>query len=89
MLVEFIKNNRGNKIGCVVAVDRDSIGISLLNPKDKFDSEVAKSLAAGRALSGVYPQIMSKRKRKIVSKAVNNMTGRAYRYFKKDYEEIF
>ena len=50
MLIEFIRNENREPIGCVVAVDRDCIGVSLLKPKDRFNREVARNLAAGRAL---------------------------------------
>lgn len=89
MLVKFIKDKSNNKIGCVVAVDRSRIGVSLLNPKDKFNKEVARNLAAGRALSGTSPNITSEKKTKLVSGEVAKMAGRAYVYFKKDYEEIY
>ena len=67
MLVEFIRNENREPVGCVVAIDRDCIGVSLLNPKDKFNREVARNLAAGRALSGIVPDVRG-RKEEIVEK---------------------
>lgn len=61
-LCEYIRNENREPIGCVVAIDRDCIGVSLLNPKDRFNREVARNLAAGRALSGVVPDITGKKK---------------------------
>lgn len=88
MLVEFIRNQNREPIGCVVAVDRDCIGVSLLNPKDKFNREVARNLAAGRALTGIMPDITG-RKEELMEKAVRRMARRAYRYFKSEYEPAY
>lgn len=88
MLCEFIRNKNREPIGCVVAVDRDCIGVSLLNPKDKFNREVARNLAAGRALSGVLPDVRG-RKEEVVEKAIKRMARRAYRYFQDEYEAAY
>ena len=88
MLVEFIRNENREPIGCVVAIDRDSIGVSLLNPKDKFRREVARNLAAGRAITGVMPDVRGK-KEIVVEHAIRRMARRAYRYFKDEYEAAY
>jgi hypothetical protein len=49
MLVEFVKNKRGKKIGAVVAVGPLNVGYSLCNKKDKFDKDLAVEIARGRA----------------------------------------
>ena len=88
MLVEFIRNENREPVGCVVAIDRDCIGVSLLNPKDKFNREVARNLAAGRALSGIVPDVRG-RKEEVVERAIRRMASRAYRYFKDEYEAAY
>ena len=88
MLVEFIRNENREPVGCVVAIDRDCIGVSLLNPKDKFNREVARNLAAGRALSGIVPDVRG-RKEEVVERAIRRMASRAYRYFKDEYEPAY
>ena len=88
MLIEFIRNENREPIGCVVAVDRDCIGVSLLNPKDRFNREVARNLAAGRALSGAIPEVTGK-KEILVEKAIRRMARRAHRYFKDEYEAAY
>ena len=35
MLIEYIRNAKREPIGCIDAINKDSIGISLLNPKDE------------------------------------------------------
>ena len=88
MLVEFIRNENREPVGCVVAIDRDCIGVSLLNPKDKFNREVARNLAAGRALSGIVPDVRG-RKEEVVERAIRRMASRAYLYFKDEYEAAY
>ena len=88
MLVEFIRNENREPIGCVVAIDRDCIGVSLLNPKDKFKREVARNLAAGRAITGIVPDVRGK-KEIVVERAIRRMASRAYRYFKDEYEPAY
>lgn len=43
---------RGEPIGCLVAIDKNHIGYSFCCPKDTFDREHARSLAAVRAILG-------------------------------------
>jgi hypothetical protein len=84
MLIEFLRNSKREPIGCVVAIDKNSIGISLLNPKDEFDRKLAKKIAIGRAELGILPFIPS-RKEALVENALRRMADRAGRYFKDEY----
>lgn len=88
MLIEYLRDKNRKPIGCVVALDQDSIGVSLLNPKDKFNREVARNLAAGRALSGIVPNVRG-RKEEMVERALKRMARRAYSYFKDDFQEVY
>lgn len=88
MLIEYLRDKNRRPIGCVVALDQDSIGVSLLNPKDKFNREVARNLAAGRALQGIVPDVRG-RKEELVERAIRRMAVRAYRYFKDDFQSAY
>ena len=53
MLVKYVRNSRGHKIGVVVAINATEIGWSLCNAKmgDIFNSYRAIEIAVGRAKS--------------------------------------
>lgn len=51
MLIKYIRNYYGEKIGAIVSPMRGRVGVSMCNPKDRFDKELAVSLAAGRAIT--------------------------------------
>jgi hypothetical protein len=58
-LVRYVRGDTGKKIGCVVALSKDQIGWSLCNDDDRFDKNIAKSIAMLRAESGKnYIQIL-------------------------------
>lgn len=80
MLIEYIRNQDREPVGCIVAIDRDSIGISLLNPKDTFNRNLAKKIAIGRAELGVLPEIPQE-KEDLVENAIYRMAIRASKYF--------
>lgn len=61
MLIEYIRTEDRQPIGCIVAIDKNSIGISLLNPKDEFDKNLAKKIAIGRAELGIFPDVPAKK----------------------------
>lgn len=86
MLIEYIRGENRNPVGCIVAIDRNTFGISLLNPKDEFDKDMAKKIAIGRAELGVYPNIPRK-KESLVERSIQRMVDRADRYFKKEVEQ--
>ena len=62
MLIEYIRTEDRQPIGCIVAIDKNSIGISLLNPKDEFDKNLAKKIAIGRAELGIFPDVPAKKR---------------------------
>lgn len=54
MLITYIRKNKTEKskgvpIGCVVALDKNHIGWSLCNPKDKWNKKLGLEIAKGRA----------------------------------------
>ena len=83
MLIEYIRTENREPIGCIVAIDRETFGISLLNPKDEFNKGMAKKIAVGRAELGVYPNIPRK-KEGLVERSIQRMADRADRYFKQN-----
>ena len=51
-LIQFVRNDKGVPIGCFVGFDKNNIGWSLCNKKDKWDRKKAKEIASGRAVLG-------------------------------------
>lgn len=52
ILIKYKRNEHGRRIGVVVALDRERIGFSLCNKKDKWDREKALEIALDRAENG-------------------------------------
>lgn len=81
MLVNYFRNKNGQPVGCVVAIGPGVVGWSKCNTKkDRFDKEMAKKIAAGRAevfSSKPIPECMND--------MFSQMTERSYRYFKDNY----
>ena len=59
MLVKYVKNKRGQRIGVVVAIARDRIGWSKCNfaKGDKFDRDRGKMIASKRAEKYQFQEI--------------------------------
>ena len=87
MLIEYLRGENRQPVGCIVAIDRDTFGISLLNPKDEFNKDLAKKIAVGRAELGILPNVPQK-KMKLVTNAIKRMTERSERYFKHGKKEF-
>lgn len=49
MLVKYLRNENRIPYGCVVAVGPGMVGYSVCNPKDKFNKELGRQIAIGRA----------------------------------------
>ena len=82
MLVQYIKNKRGQKIGTVVALSKYAIGWSKCNIKlDKFDKNIGIDIAKVRAKeSNILPP-------KVLIPTLNHMKNRAERYFKQPQKQ--
>ena len=50
VLVHYLRDCLRQPFGCVVAIDKDNIGVSICNPKDRFVKKFAREIAFGRAL---------------------------------------
>ena len=83
MLIEYIRNAKRQPIGCIVAIDKDSIGISLVHPKDEFNKKLAKKIAIGRAELGIFPEIPTK-KEQLVERYIQRMVDKADRHFSRE-----
>lgn len=49
MLISYLRNRHGHRNGVVVSVGRNQIGFSLCCPKDRWNKELGKKIAIGRA----------------------------------------
>lgn len=57
MIVQYIRDKKRNPRGVVVAVDKDQIGWSYCNKKDRFNKERGKQIATDRAFYGYGPNV--------------------------------
>ena len=86
MIYQHVRDNNNNPVGYMVAVETSpsiiQIGVSLYNPKDKWDRDRGRQIALGRAWKdGIMPHI-PKKKEKYVVKAYESLVNRAEKYFK-------
>lgn len=49
MLIQYLRDKNGKRTGVVVSTSRNSIGYSLCSPKDRWNNELGKKIAAGRS----------------------------------------
>lgn len=96
MLVEYVRDEEGQKIGCVIAIkfidvniDNPSslissylIGWSLCCKRDRFDKRTARHIAEGRACHPERPSSLYPHH--AVVKTIERIRERAERYFKKN-----
>ena len=73
------KKSGRNKVGVVIAIDKNKVGWSLCNKTDKFDMNVAEILATARAKTGVSRSFDVPNS---VRKTYNAMVNRSNRYYK-------
>lgn len=93
MLVQYVRNEKGEKIGCVVAESPINIGWSLCHKTDRFDKSKGKMIAHNRAEVG-YPDNLRNHikkcdhhtppKLKKIIQACSEMSIRAKKYYKGD-----
>jgi hypothetical protein len=97
MLVQYLYDrlyepvNIKRPFGCIVALGKDHIGVSLCHPKDQFCKNIGRELAKKRACAKanipLAPQnaivhLDATNKRDYVRQQVNAMAERASKYFK-------
>ncbi len=82
-LVKYVRDNKNHRVGVVIALNRDQIGWSRCNKKDTFSKEWGKELAIIRATN---EQDRPMRVPQSMVVAMAEMTDRARRYYKEDYQ---
>ena len=89
IIYQYIKNRKGNLVGCVAAVDNDKIGYSLCNTNagDVFNKKRAVAMAVGRANVNPVRSDMTTVPNSI-HKHIVAMEERAGRYFKNSSEPV-
>lgn len=78
-LVQFVRNRNGQPRGVLVA-SNEGIGWSALNPRDKFDKELALRIARGRIQNGCNSNPPS-----YVKSSMGRFRNRAQRYFRREF----
>jgi len=76
-----VKLHRGKPVGIVVAVGKGKIGWSLCNKTDRWDKEVGKSLAIGRAIDDGRTEIELRLIPSTVFPLYLDMVRRSEKYF--------
>jgi hypothetical protein len=69
MLIKYIKKDK-TPIGVIVAVDKNKIGLSLCNKKDKWNKKLGIQIAKGRAFKNNIQDYLNKIKNE---KALNEI----------------
>ena len=92
MLVKYVRDKKGQRIGVVVAIDKDKIGWSKCNfsKGDKFDKKRGRYIAEKRAEKYIYtwPRFLGvHRVPRVLHEDFLNMVERADNYFWKDKGE--
>jgi len=94
MLIKYVRNGEGNRVGVVVATGASKVGWSLCNKKDKWDRKKGLMIASNRAERGfhsVIPTMYVKEhdcetgkviQREVMVSAFNHMEERALSYYK-------
>jgi hypothetical protein len=91
ILVKYVRNILGKRVGTVVALDKDVVGWSQCSPKDRFNKERGVKIAEGRAMYGtkakpvrviVHDENVMCVKADLITKEIEIMRERAGRYFK-------
>lgn len=77
MLIQYIRNKKGHRIGIVVAIDKDKIGWSLCKKNDVFDLTFGIDMAVVRAKESTRNNVAH-----TVKVMYERMAARAERYFK-------
>lgn len=89
-ILEYLRDNKNNPIGCIVAVKKKngsvSVHYSLCNvDKDKYNKSIALNIAFGRAYSD---ETLADNPPRIVFKKIDSFNERACRYFKINKEKL-
>lgn len=89
-LVEYVKDDKGRNVGCVVATGKNNIGYSICHREDVFEKNIGRKIATERAKKGKdYLSILKKEdsgpekyKTHFVVKKLEHFKERVNKYFK-------
>lgn len=92
MLVEHVRDEFHNPVATVVAIGPGRLGVSVCNPKDRFNKRMGVKIAAGRAAINVGIDLPNNRYvlvfdtyeplSDVVESAINRMHTRSLKYYK-------
>jgi len=89
MIVQYVRDEKRNPIGAVVALSPTKVGFSLCHPRDKWDRKIGLKIAEGRAKQYGLEDIQEYLKRKVPYNKSNllfyvlrNVVERAEKYYK-------
>lgn len=88
VIVEYVRDKNKNPIGVVAAIDSTHIGFSKWNPKDRWNKNLGKKIAIGRAQKNdvTYTLIetltLPNSYRSLFENKVRKVYDRAQRYYK-------
>jgi hypothetical protein len=83
-VLKYVRNEDGHPVGCVVATGPGQIGWSACHPNDRFNKELARRIAIGRAQAGSgTPELaVPWSKGNQFDNVIDEVYQRSYRYFK-------
>jgi hypothetical protein len=83
MICKYVRDDKGNRCGVVVAIGPGCVGWSLCHTnKDRFSREIGKRIAAGRAESGTEAKIPNTPAGCKIPELFDELNNRSYRYYK-------
>ena len=82
-LMQYIRDNKNQKRGCLIAVGPGQVGFSLAHKKDKFDRYLGFEVAMIRAIGGFNKDVPIS-----LSDQFAYMIERSHRYFKSSVTKL-
>lgn len=86
VLIEYVRDEQNNPIGVVVATDREKVGFSKRNPKDRWNRDLGKKIAIGRAYTKPLLlqnlQELPEKDQPLFRDKIQKVYDRAQRYYK-------
>jgi hypothetical protein len=89
MLISYVRNDKGQPIGVVASPGKYLVGVSICNPKDKFDRQLGLEIACGRAMrvENIYPKTLPNRN-DLSLDMLDDMVDTMYRRSRKYYKDV-
>lgn len=88
MLKKYIRDESKKPFGILVALDREHIGLSICNNRDKWNKELGERLAIGNAFIKPYeiPHLYNIKRFNLIMDTSIKFVERVQRYFKEMVE---